>query len=148
MGEAGFLDAFVEEGEVDVDPGDEVEEVGEGLDGAELGASAAGADDGDVDLFCHAFYLPELFVRRAGGGLAGCILAGWTGWCLRGLGARGTPHRMPGTASASPLGEGEEGRPRRTVLDLGLTASPEQPPSPQPSPSRAREKERRLTQGV
>ena len=30
MGKAGFLDAFVEEGEVDVDPGDEVEEVGAG----------------------------------------------------------------------------------------------------------------------
>ena len=29
---------------------------------------------------------------------------------------------MPRTASASPLGEGEEGRPRRTVLDFGLTA--------------------------
>ena len=53
MGEAGFLDTFVEEGEVDVDPGDEVEELGHGLDGAKLGAAAAGADDGDVDGICH-----------------------------------------------------------------------------------------------
>ena len=39
---------------------------------------------------------------------------GWevdpAGWCWWRLGARGTPHRMPGTASASPLGEGEEWR--------------------------------------
>ena len=64
-------------------------------------------------------------------------------------GARKTPHRIrPKTAeSASPLGEGEERRPRWTVLDFGLAASPRQPPSPQPSPSSEREKERRLTGG-
>lgn len=44
----------MEEGEVDVDPGDEAKEVGEGLDGAELGAAAAGADDGDFYRGFHA----------------------------------------------------------------------------------------------
>ena len=55
-----------------------------------------------------------------------------------GVGARKTPHRIPaGTPeAASPLGEDEELRPWRTVLDFGLAASPKQPPSPQPSPSR------------
>ena len=54
-----------------------------------------------------------------------------------------------GTAdSASPPGEGDEGRPWRTVHDFGLAASPRQPPSPQPSPSRARENERRLTRAI
>lgn len=47
----------MEEGEVEVDPGDEVEELGEGLDGAELGAAAAGADDGDIDWICHCWLL-------------------------------------------------------------------------------------------
>ena len=50
----------------------------------------------------------------------------------------GTPHQSrPRTAEyASPLGEAEERRPWRTVLDFGLAASPRQPPSSQPSPSR------------
>ena len=65
----------------------------------------------------------------------------------------GWPHgRVPGCAQpgpqASPLGAGEERRPRRKVHDFGLDASPGQPPSPQPSPSRARENKRRLTSGV
>ena len=34
--------------------GDEVEELGEGLDGAELGAAATGADDGDFYRGFHA----------------------------------------------------------------------------------------------
>ena len=57
--------------------------------------------------------------------------------------ARKTPHRFrPKTPeSASPPGEGEEGRLRRSVLDFGLAASPRQPPSPQPSPSMEREEE-------
>ena len=64
----------MEEGEVDVDPGDEVEEVGEGLDGAELGAAAAGADDGDVYLISHCW----LFFLRSWEVLRG-IVAGWVG---------------------------------------------------------------------
>ena len=63
------------------------------------------------------------------------VVAGW----VRGR----APHlfRPKTPEPASPLGEGEERRPRRKVLDLGLVASPRQPPSPQPSPSRAREEE-------
>ena len=51
---------------------------------------------------------------------------------VAGMVARKTPHRIrPKTAdSASPLGEGEEQWPWRTVFDFGLAASPKQPPSP------------------
>ena len=43
----------MEQGEVEVDPGDELKEFGQGLEAADLGAAAAGADDGDVDGVCH-----------------------------------------------------------------------------------------------
>ena len=87
--------------------------VGQGLEAADLGAAAAGADDGDVDGVCHTW----LSLLGWWVGLGGGILAGWVGWRFLGRDPHGVagscdhdrkpPHRFPTKTpeSASPLGE-------------------------------------------